>query len=77
MAASPKTRTHIRAISVGTQTVVFEVPEWKPNVWFQLQKTVVPLMERGALHPGFRCSVSVNLDAETADQLDISNWGLY
>lgn len=72
-----KTRTYICAISVGTQTTLFEIPEWKPNVWFELPKGAVPPTERGYLHPGFRCMVSVNIEAETADQLDISNWGLY
>lgn len=69
-------RTYIRAVVHGHETVVFEIPAWKPGVWIHLSKRDVPPIERAHLHPGFRCNVTINIDAETPDQLHIRDWGL-
>jgi hypothetical protein len=70
-----KQRGYIRMISMGTEMCVFEIPDWKPNVWIQLSKWSVPPFLRGHLHPGFRCWISFNPNANVADELNISNWG--
>lgn len=70
-------RAYIRAISIGSDTIVFEIAEWKPDVWFELSKWSVPPHERQYLHPGFRCRVTVDLDAKRAEDLRISKWSLY
>ena len=67
-------QVYIRAVSLGSNTVIFEIPEWKPGVWFELSKWSVPPNERLYLHPGFRCRVTVDLDAKRAEDLQISNW---
>jgi hypothetical protein len=69
-------RTYIRAISIGTNTVVFQIPDWN-TAWFELSRYAVPAHLRQYLHPGFRVNVTVNLDAPTKDELDIRDWGLH
>lgn len=71
------TRTYIRAISVGTTTVLFELPEWKPDHWFEFPIRNVGYLQQGYLHPGFRCCVDININAEREEDLQICNWGLY
>lgn len=76
MSGIPLTRTYIRAVSVGTNTILFEIPEWKQNVWFELSRWAVPPEQRGYLHDGFQCKVSVYINAQKADDLRICDWGL-
>lgn len=70
-------RATIRAIVVGSKSVIFEIPEWKPNVWIEMSTGSVPPHERQFLHPGFRCRVTVDLDAKRVEDLQISKWSLY
>jgi hypothetical protein len=70
-------RTYIRGIYVGATEATFELPQWKPGFLFTLPVTTVPHPERQHLHPGFRCCVDINFDAQTVEELNISNWGLY
>lgn len=76
MSDFPFTRTFIRAISTGTNMIIFEIPEWKPGVWIELARWSVPPEQRGYLHDGFQCKVDVYLNAEKAEDLRIRNWGL-
>lgn len=69
-------RTYIRAVSVGSDTVVFQIPEWSPT-WFELSRWAVPPHLRQYLHPGFRVNVTINIDADTKDRLNIRDWGLH
>lgn len=70
-------RVYIRAVVCPVKgNPLFEIPMWKPGFWFELSKWDVPAYERSQLHPGFRCNVTINADAETADQLNVTDWSL-
>lgn len=70
-------RTVIRAEVIGTQTVMFEIADWKPSVWIEINKWSVPPDAREKLHPGFRCWVSANLNATKSEDLKICEWSLF
>lgn len=69
-------RSVIRAVGMGYNVVVFELPEWKPNYYFDMKTSSVPHEQRRYLHEGFRCYVDFNPLAISIEELRLSNWGL-